>query len=137
MNKTFETVARFTYPSEAQIVKGRLESEGIPAFIVDHNAINVDPLVVSGSGGVKLNVYVEDKERALKIMSEIKPFSLDDEGMAIQCPDCGSDEIEFFSNAREHASFIGSLAQLLFGRFTKKSAYDYRCKSCKYKFLLP
>lgn len=43
-NETFTTVAVFQYSSEAQIVKGRLESDGIEVFLADNLTIDTDPL---------------------------------------------------------------------------------------------
>ncbi|MDX1426229.1 MAG: DUF2007 domain-containing protein, partial [Salegentibacter mishustinae] len=77
---TFVTIARFQYSSEAQIVKGKLQSEGIEVFLADQVLIDTDPLVSQAIGGIKLNVYTDDEERARAVLSEINNYSLDDEG---------------------------------------------------------
>ncbi|WP_373517624.1 ATP-dependent dethiobiotin synthetase BioD, partial [Pricia sp.] len=41
-NEIFTTVARFQYSSEAQIVKGRLEADGISVFLSDNITIDTD-----------------------------------------------------------------------------------------------
>ncbi len=53
-NEIFSTVAVFQYSSEAQIIKGRLESDGIEVFLADNLTIDTDPLVSNAIGGVKL-----------------------------------------------------------------------------------
>ncbi len=136
MKKTFETVAKFTYVSEAFVVKGRLESEGIPAFVIDGGVMDSDPLINNIIGGVKLNVYVEDKEKAIAVMEEISKFSLDDTGEAISCPNCKGNEVEFFSNTMDSPFLISSLLRSLFPKWTAYKKYDYRCKICKHEFLL-
>ena len=45
MSETFKTIARFQYSSEAQIIKGRLEADGIQVFLSDNLTIDTDPLV--------------------------------------------------------------------------------------------
>ncbi|GAB5398680.1 MAG: hypothetical protein Aureis2KO_02650 [Aureisphaera sp.] len=135
MKKTFETIARFTYTSEAQVMRGRLESEGIPAFLVDSVTIDADPLVSNAIGGVKLNVYVGDVDRAMEILESISEFSTDDEGKAITCPNCGSKKVHFFSNAMDAPSSIPSLLRYLFTKRSRKDRYDYRCSQCEHKFM--
>lgn len=54
MKETFSRVAVFQYSAEAQIIKGRLEAEGIETFLADNHTIDTDPLVSNAIGGVKL-----------------------------------------------------------------------------------
>jgi nucleotide-binding universal stress UspA family protein len=57
-----------TYPySRAQLLKGRLEAEGIECFLSNINL--VQPQI---SGGVKIKIMEKDTERALKIIDHIK-----------------------------------------------------------------
>ena len=60
MSETFVTIARYQYSSEAQIVKGRLEADGIDVFLRDNITIDTDPLVSNAIGGVKLKVLSKD-----------------------------------------------------------------------------
>jgi tetratricopeptide (TPR) repeat protein len=57
------TIARFTFPGEADVLKSKLEAEGIWSFIggVDNVAIT--------SGGI-LQVKEEDVEKALEILDQ-------------------------------------------------------------------
>jgi hypothetical protein len=72
MNQSLETVATFSFAPEMGLVRSKLESEGIECFVKDelvsqtyiHNAV----------GGMKLQVKVEDAERAKKILEEMKIF---------------------------------------------------------------
>ncbi|MDX1318435.1 MAG: DUF2007 domain-containing protein, partial [Xanthomarina gelatinilytica] len=68
MTETFKTIARFQYSSEAQIIKGRLEAEGIDVFLSDHLTIDTDPLISNAIGGVKLKVYSYQSEEAINIL---------------------------------------------------------------------
>jgi len=61
------TIATYLNVSEAHIVKGLLESEGIQVFIYDEQAtINFVNLI----GGVRLVVKQSDAERAKIIISQ-------------------------------------------------------------------
>ena len=94
MSETFVTVARFQYSSEAQIVKGRLEADGIEVFLRDNITIDTDPLVSNAIGGVKLKVRAEDEKEAKKILRSIKVYAVDDDGNPIRCPNCNKQEVE-------------------------------------------
>ena len=71
MSDKFKTIARFQYSSEAQIVKGRLEAEGIQVFLSDNLTIDADPLVSNAIGGVKLKVLSRDALKAQYILQKI------------------------------------------------------------------
>ncbi|EAQ99767.1 DUF2007 domain-containing protein [Maribacter sp. HTCC2170] len=93
---TFYTIASFDYPADVQILKGKLESEGVPVFLKDENTLNSDPLISYAIGGVKLQVYTKHKEKALKIYDAIRAYALDDEGNPIVCPNCKAKKSELY-----------------------------------------
>lgn len=120
MDQKFYTIASFEYPADVQIVKGKLESEGIPVFLRDENTLNSDPLISNAIGGVKLQVYSEDKEKALAIYNEIRAYALDDEGNAIVCPNCRATKSEVFYERK-------GILNKLFPFFEKRK---YKCLNC-------
>lgn len=61
-----KTVAEFTYEYEAEIAKGRLESEGIEAMISNVNTPY--PGVQMGRHGIQLMVHDYDLESAQMIL---------------------------------------------------------------------
>lgn len=134
--KTFSTVARFQYSTEAQIIKGRLEAEGIPVFLADQFTIETDPLVSNAIGGIKLKVYSHDTVKALRVLEKINEHSLDDEGNDIPCPNCGKSEVQVFVPIHS----FRSLFSFLFSFFTKPMAetekFEYQCRACGHKFNL-
>lgn len=69
-NTELTTVATFTYPYEANLLKGRLEAEGITCFIENENIITANPFYSNAVGGVQIKVKQEDEERALAIIAE-------------------------------------------------------------------
>jgi nucleotide-binding universal stress UspA family protein len=60
------TIASYPY-SRAQLLKGRLESEGIECFLSNINLVQGDI-----SSGVKIRINEEDLENALRIIEQIK-----------------------------------------------------------------
>lgn len=101
------TVATFSQPTEAHILKGRLEAEGIPCFLGDEHIIAAQPLYSVAVGGVKLQVTEGDEEEArvmiARIQAGMSEYILDDNielapagyayGHLAQCPICESEQV--------------------------------------------
>jgi len=64
----WKNIMTFTYPHEAYIVKGRLESDGIPVQIRDELTTQVNNFYSNAIGGVKLLIPQEDYKRAMEIL---------------------------------------------------------------------
>lgn len=120
MANEFYTIGSFEYPADVQIIKGRLESEGIRVFLRDENTLNTDPLISQAIGGVKLQVYTKDKDKAVAIYDEIRSYALDDNGDPVICPNCKAQRSEVYY-ARK------GIFNKLFPFFEKKK---YRCLQC-------
>lgn len=131
---TFVTVAVFQYSSEAQIVKGRLEADGIEVFLSDNLTIETDPLVSNAIGGVKLKVKTEYKNKAIDILESISKYSVDDEGNQLLCPNCASEEVNYFTNIKDFKSLLFFLIGILFAVLPFYTNHEYQCDNCKHKF---
>ena len=127
----FTTVAIFQYSSEAQIIKGRLESENIEVFLTDNLTIDTDPLVSNAIGGVKLKVL---SHQAKEILSSIEKYSLDDEGNSIHCPNCKSEQIELFSTIKDFKSLFWFIFGVLFSSLPFYTKHKYKCELCLTEF---
>lgn len=62
-------VARFDTMPEAHIAMGRLEVEGIDAWLADEHLVQTDWLYSIAVGGIKLQVRAEHAQRALEILN--------------------------------------------------------------------
>lgn len=136
MKNTFSKIAVFTYSSEAQIIKSRLEAEGIEVFLFDQFTVDTDPLVSNAIGGIKLKVWAEDEEKALRILNTISTYSLDDKGWKIECPICGSYRVESFKMVRDIKSFFHYMKMFFISFSPEKPKYNYHCNHCKQNFNL-
>ena len=134
MKDSFFTIASFTYSSEAQVVKGRLESEGIMVFLANHYTVDTDPLISNAIGGVTLNVFDRDREKAQEILDSINRYSLDDSGEELLCPRCKSSKVEMFTTVRDAKSLMFFLFSFLMNALPIYTRYEYSCENCKYKF---
>lgn len=133
-NQKFKQIAEFQYATEAFIYKGKLESEEIEVFIRDHHTINADPLLSKAVGGVKLFVRKEDYEEALKIISEISNFSVNNQGQLLECPNCGAKKIQMVNTIKDFKSFFAFIFSFLFLTLPIYSRFKYRCEACHSEF---
>ena len=133
-NETFTTVAVFQYSSEAQIIKGRLEADGIDVFLFDNLTIDTDPLVSNAIGGVKLKVLSYQATEARQILKSINPYSIDDDGSSIQCPNCKSKHVALFSTIKDLKSLFWFLFGFLFSSLPFYTKHKYRCEMCDTEF---
>lgn len=121
MEETFYQLASFEYAADVQIIKGKLESEGIPVFLRDENTLNSDPLISNAIGGVKLQVYSKDKQRAVAIYNEVRAYALDDNNNPVVCPNCKATKSEVFYSRK-------GIFYKLFPFFEKRK---YKCLNCE------
>jgi hypothetical protein len=64
---TFET---YYDPMLAQIIRGKLEANGIHCFIADENMGSIYPAYNQGGGGIKIKIFARDLERCREIVDE-------------------------------------------------------------------
>ncbi|HZH74233.1 MAG TPA: DUF2007 domain-containing protein [Mariniphaga sp.] len=114
---------------EANLLKGKLESNGIRCFLVNENFSNLMPHY-NGilSTGIDIIIDDEDLEKASKlIMPEVSEKQ-------VICPNCHSTNIKssFGSNKvlKMMTIFISLLIWVPFGNIKKM----YVCKDCKTEF---
>ena len=134
MSDTFKTIARFQYSTEAQIIKGRLEAEGIQVFLSDNLTIDTDPLVSNAIGGVKLKVLSTDALEAQHILESINKYSIDDEGNTLSCPNCQGNHIDLFSTIKDSKSLFWFIFGVLFSALPFYTRHKYKCEDCKTEF---
>jgi hypothetical protein len=121
MIDNYTILTTFPYSSEAQITKSKLEAEGIRVLLLDEKTIDSDPLISQAIGGVKLLVYNDDAEEALKIYNRIRLYEKDNAGDAIVCPNCQSTKILTAELTRKNIFYM------LFPFFEKTK---FRCNVC-------
>jgi hypothetical protein len=95
-----ETIARFRDLPAAQLARGRLEAEGIPAFLADQYFVGVNWQLSYAVGGIRLQVPYEHAEEARNILALDNSAALSDLQLSMApvdakdlCPSCGSADI--------------------------------------------
>jgi len=134
MEEIFELIGTYQYSSEAIIFKGKLESEGIDAFLKDNNTVDANPLYSNAIGGVKLFVRQEDFDRAKDVISEVSKYSLDDNGKLLQCPNCGAEQIDLVTSIKDLKSLTAFVFAVLLGSLPFYSKHKFKCNKCNFEF---
>ena len=134
MDENFKLVRSFQYSSEAQIFRGKLESEGIEVYLRDTHTVDSNPIWSNAVGGVKLFVKTQDFEKANEILSNITPYSLDENSKPLKCSNCGAEEIEMVTSIKDKKTLFAFIFSLFFVLIPFYSRYRYKCNNCKFEF---
>lgn len=67
------TIATFSKPEEAHLLRMRLESVGIPAYVQDENLIQADWFHSNAIGGVRVQVADQDVPEARAFLAADQP----------------------------------------------------------------
>jgi hypothetical protein len=122
------TVASFREAYQAHLAKGKLETEGISAIVLDEYLVGINWMYSQAIGGVKVQVPEADYERAHKILEGDYAedlIALDPERSMDSCPECGSPSISVHPYSRWW--LIPSLLFLCPVFFGRKK---WNCNSC-------
>ena len=145
MSERFVTIATFNELTEAHIMKGRLEAEGILCFLGDEHIVGAQPFYAVAVGGVKLKVTAQDAEEALAIMAKIQGGTSeylynDDLEMAPPmqehvapvktCPNCGSDNL----SEEKYNKTAFSISFLLLGFPLPFMSRKFICYNCGHRW---
>lgn len=124
MMKTLTTV---TWLPEADVLRMRLEAEGIDAFVPDQHTVLANPLYGQAIGGIRVQVNESDYERAREILAgQVPPASA---GM-FACPACGSDAVRY----EEFSLRAACLALLLLGLPLLWRKRQFTCRACGHQW---
>lgn len=130
------TIAVFDHVMEAEIAKGRLEAEGIEAFVQDENLVVQNWLYRNAIGGLRLQVAADDANRAAEILASMTfdDQDLEPDSSRIEdtdfCPSCRSDEIEYVRPDKRSAY----LSWLLVGFPILARPRQVRCSACSHSW---
>ena len=121
MHSRYHILGAFDYLADAELLKAKLESEGIPVILKDANILQADPFIASAIGGVKVMGYQQDRERAEEIYNSVRRYAVDRNGNPIVCPNCKAMRSERYS---DRSNFWHRLFPFL-------EPMKYRCLKCE------
>lgn len=144
MMENWETISTFTYPQDAHIAQGFLESEGVESILKDELTVQVQNFYSNAIGGVKLQVKPKDIEKATSILKNggytgIESWKATETVVVMestnkkQCPFCQSDNI----GKSKKVDYLTIGVYLVLGTFFPIFRLNYSCFDCgkvwKYK----
>jgi hypothetical protein len=134
MEDIFELIGSYQYSSEAIIIKGKLESEGIEVFMRDNYTVDANPLYSNAVGGVKLFINSNDYLKAKEVIAQVSQYSLDDNSELLKCPNCGAEQIEMVTSIKDLKSLSVYIFSLLLGSLPFYSKHKHKCRKCNFEF---
>lgn len=128
-------VATFDSAWQANLLRGKLEDEGIPAYIFDENTVTLNPLYSIAVGGIKVKVREPDYEAALAVYKEVNnaPHTNED-NEPVTCPYCGSAHIEAGRGLRSTGAFASFIISILTFTYPLHRDELYTCQDCGKEF---
>ncbi|MDG1571701.1 DUF2007 domain-containing protein [Robiginitalea sp. M366] len=94
MNSNYKVIGTFEYVADAELLKTRLEAEGIPVLLKDANIMQAEPFIATAIGGVKVMVPGENEALARSLYDEVRAYAQDDAGNPLKCPNCQAARME-------------------------------------------
>ena len=125
----FVFVQSFNNYIDANIVLGKLQSEGINCWLKDENLVTTIPLWATATGGIKLMVANNQLEEAKNLLVDFE----NERRKHFSCPKCGSNEIEF---VREPANWLSVALGFLFFSYAMP-VKTWHCFKCGAEFKEP
>lgn len=126
------------FPTQAHLVQGYLESEGIETIMKDEMTTQVNNLYSNAIGGVKILVRDEDLEKALQLLEQggyittekiakVETVKLDEATNKNQCPFCHSENI----GKSKSPDLIMLIASLIFSAIVPILRRTNICFDCR------
>ena len=126
---TFES---YYDPMLAQIIRGRLEANGIPCFIADDNTLAANPFYNQAIGGVKIKVFEHDVEKCRTILAEDAVIAPDEEQLTT-CPHCHSKNVHY-GPAPVQKNWFGILLAAVLSVYPVHLYRTWNCLDCGANF---
>jgi len=126
----FVVIQTYSNYIDANIISGRLEEEGIHAWLKDENTVTINPILTNAVGGIKLMVPDSQAERAFELLKKFRS----EIRATLKCPRCGSDNIEYVTTPRKASNWIGVIFGFLFTNYAISTDRVYHCFDCGFEF---
>lgn len=112
---------------------GRLQEDGVKAWLKDENTVTLDPILSNAVGGIKLMVAESQAKKAWEILNTLQQ----DFKASQACPNCGSHDIELVSSPRKTINWISAISTFFLGDFALAAEKTYHCFHCTHEFETP
>lgn len=117
MTHNLVTIATYSFPHEAYLAKARLDAEEIPAFVADEHIVNILWFYSNAVGGVKLQVFEKDRDKAKMVLDEdisVESTEMADMTETKISQNSGSKTIRSYTRRKQAAFFLFFLLSIPF-----------------------
>ena len=112
------------------MLRSKLDSEGIQAFVFDENVGSLIPMTYISLGGIKVKVRESDLASAQQVMNVTAKTPIRNEDNSILvCPSCQS--IDITPGVKTTSIFSFAFWGLLLGIYPLQMENKFICNSCK------
>ncbi|MCX6350532.1 MAG: DUF2007 domain-containing protein [Bacteroidetes bacterium] len=126
MEDNLITIAVYSYPTEAYPLMTHLRNEGIECFLGDENIHSVMPYLTNSVGGVKVNIWEKDLEKAELILKELEQGKAEDNEIPEEEWDIELEEpLEEEEPVKKEDSVSEKPNKLSFATFLKEQLTDF------------
>ena len=130
----YVTIKTYVFPHELFIDRSKLESNGIECFTRDELTVQVHNFYSQAVGGIRLQVRLQDVDRANEILKAYPGIKADketpDSSVDIICPNCGSGNVTKIKLNRIWSLVLWFLTSLPIPFPARK----YHCYGCHTEF---
>jgi hypothetical protein len=135
MEKSDQIVTLETYydPILAEIIKGKLEANGISCYLADDNMSVIMPIYNQAIGGVKLRVFEHDLEKAKLIIAEDDNLETEEEPVDnydVACPHCGSTNTRYGDAIENKYDLVATIVAFIFFTLPFYARRTWHCFNC-------
>lgn len=132
MEDKIVTLESYYDPMLAQIIRGRLEANGIPCFIADENTLAANPFYNQAIGGIKIKVFERDIDKCREVLAEDAVIQPDEEQL-ITCPHCHSTNVHY-GPAPVEKNWFGILLAAVLSIYPVHLHRTWNCHDCGANF---
>jgi hypothetical protein len=113
---------------KANVMLGKLQSEGFVAMLKDENTVTMDPMLGNAIGGIKVMVLQKDTEAIVALAKKWK------QELLVQqiCPNCNAGDIEIITTQKPE-NWLLAITTWFFSGFAVAKT-NYQCNACKKQF---
>jgi hypothetical protein len=130
--KDLVTVATFNAMSDAERLKSWLESEGLPAVVLDETKLQKYWFMTAPRTGVHVQTTRDNFEQAHAILNSLAavPYL----SFAVRCPSCGSVRVQYPDLTRKN--LLPTLVAQIFV-LIHVTRHKYYCEDCHFTWRAP
>lgn len=137
MDDKIVTLDTFYDPILAEIIRARLEANGISCFIADNNTIGANPIFNQALGGVKIKVFEHDIEKCRAILEQSEELALSDEPpeqAETTCPHCHSSNVRYGAATKQKVNWFFGLLSFISMSYPFYANKAWHCFNCGQDF---